>query len=146
MYRQNLIIQGVHLSSFSFQILIRHVDILVKFLFSACIHFSPGNQLSIFFVIVIDFRWLLLLSLIFFYSPAVISLWVHTLIVPHPIPPPPSLRRYAPPPHTHIARPPHSLGPWESTSSRKTGHQVDGWGCHPIVKTLTQKCSCLKEL
>ena len=22
----------------------------------------------------------------------------------------------------------------ESTSSRKTGHQVEGWGCHPIVK------------
>ena len=34
----------------------------------------------------------------------------------------------------------------ESTSSRKTGHQVEGWGCHPTVKTLTQNCSCLKEL
>jgi hypothetical protein len=22
----------------------------------------------------------------------------------------------------------------EPTSSRKTGHQVEGWGCHPIVK------------
>jgi hypothetical protein len=22
----------------------------------------------------------------------------------------------------------------ESTSSRKTGHQVEGWGCHPMVK------------
>jgi len=22
----------------------------------------------------------------------------------------------------------------ESTSSRKTGHQVEGWGYHPIVK------------
>jgi hypothetical protein len=22
----------------------------------------------------------------------------------------------------------------ESTSSIKTGHQVDGWGCHPTVK------------
>ena len=22
----------------------------------------------------------------------------------------------------------------ESTSSRKTGHQDEGWGCHPIVK------------
>ena len=22
----------------------------------------------------------------------------------------------------------------ESISSRKTGHQVEGWGCHPIVK------------
>ena len=22
----------------------------------------------------------------------------------------------------------------ESTSSRKTGHQVEGWGCHPTVK------------
>ena len=22
----------------------------------------------------------------------------------------------------------------ESTSSRKTGHQVKGWGCHPTVK------------
>jgi hypothetical protein len=32
------------------------------------------------------------------------------------------------------------------TSSRKTGYQVEGWGCHPTVKTLTQNCSCLKEL
>jgi hypothetical protein len=22
----------------------------------------------------------------------------------------------------------------ESTSNRKTGHQVEGWGCHPTVK------------
>jgi hypothetical protein len=22
----------------------------------------------------------------------------------------------------------------------------EGWGCHPTVKTLTQNCSCLKEL
>jgi hypothetical protein len=36
----------------------------------------------------------------------------------------------------------------ESTSSRKTGHQVEGWGCHPTVETLTQNfvLSCLKEL
>jgi hypothetical protein len=23
---------------------------------------------------------------------------------------------------------------------------VKGWGCHPTVKTLTQNCSCLKEM
>ena len=34
----------------------------------------------------------------------------------------------------------------ESTSSRKIGHQVEGQGCHPTVETLTQNCSCLKEL
>lgn len=34
----------------------------------------------------------------------------------------------------------------ESTASRKTGHQVEGWGCHPTVKNSTQNCSCLKEL
>jgi hypothetical protein len=34
----------------------------------------------------------------------------------------------------------------ESTSSKKTGHQAEGWGCHPKSKTLTQNCSFLKEL
>jgi hypothetical protein len=34
----------------------------------------------------------------------------------------------------------------ESTSNRKTGHQVEGWGCHPTVTTLTQNCFCLEEL
>jgi hypothetical protein len=34
----------------------------------------------------------------------------------------------------------------ESTSSRKKGHQVEGWGCIPQSKTLTQNRSCLKEL
>ena len=34
----------------------------------------------------------------------------------------------------------------ESTSSRKTEYQVEGWGCYPTVKTLTQNCSSLKEL
>ena len=34
----------------------------------------------------------------------------------------------------------------ESTSSRKTGHQVEGWGCYPTVKTLTQNCSCLRMI
>jgi hypothetical protein len=35
----------------------------------------------------------------------------------------------------------------ESTSSRKTGPQVEGWGCYPTVKkTLTQNWSYLKEL
>jgi hypothetical protein len=34
----------------------------------------------------------------------------------------------------------------KSTSSRKTGHQVKGWGCHPRVKTLTQDFFCQKEL
>jgi len=24
----------------------------------------------------------------------------------------------------------------ESISNRKTGHQVDGWGCHPLVKNF----------
>jgi hypothetical protein len=28
----------------------------------------------------------------------------------------------------------------EPTSSKKTGHQVEGWGCHPTVKALTQNC------
>jgi hypothetical protein len=34
----------------------------------------------------------------------------------------------------------------ESTYSRKKGYQVEGYGCHPLSKTLTQNCSCLKEL
>jgi hypothetical protein len=43
----------------------------------------------------------------------------------------------------------------KSISSRKTGHQVDVWDCHPTVKkkkkkkkkkTLTQNCSYLKQL
>ena len=34
----------------------------------------------------------------------------------------------------------------ESISSRKTGHQVEGCGCHPTVKNSDQNCSCLKEL
>jgi hypothetical protein len=34
----------------------------------------------------------------------------------------------------------------ESTSSRKTEHQVEGWGCHPTVKKLTQNVSCLRKL
>jgi uncharacterized protein with gpF-like domain len=34
----------------------------------------------------------------------------------------------------------------EFTSSRKTGHQVEGWGCRATVKTLIQNCSSLKEL
>jgi hypothetical protein len=34
----------------------------------------------------------------------------------------------------------------ESIYRRKTGHYVEGWGCYPTVKTLTQKCSHLKEL
>ena len=34
----------------------------------------------------------------------------------------------------------------ESTSTRKTGHQVDGWICHPIVNNSDPDCSCLKEL
>jgi hypothetical protein len=33
----------------------------------------------------------------------------------------------------------------ESTSSGYTGHQVEGWDCHPIVKTLTQNYFYLKE-
>ena len=33
----------------------------------------------------------------------------------------------------------------EPTSSRKTGHQMREEG-HPTVITLTQNCSCLKEL
>jgi hypothetical protein len=33
-----------------------------------------------------------------------------------------------------------------STASRKTGHQVGGWGCHPTIKNSDQNCSCLKEL
>jgi hypothetical protein len=34
----------------------------------------------------------------------------------------------------------------EPTSYRKTGHQVWEGGCHSTVKTLTNNCSCLKEL
>ena len=35
----------------------------------------------------------------------------------------------------------------ESTSSRKTGHPVEGCYCYPTgKKTLTQNCSCLKKL
>jgi hypothetical protein len=30
-------------------------------------------------------------------------------------------------------------------SSKKTGHQVEGWGCHPTVKTLTHNGSGLKN-
>lgn len=29
---------------------------------------------------------------------------------------------------------------------RKTGHQVEGWGCHSTVKIVTQICSFLKDL
>jgi hypothetical protein len=29
----------------------------------------------------------------------------------------------------------------ESTFSRKTWHQVEGWGCHSIVKNSDQNCS-----
>jgi hypothetical protein len=29
----------------------------------------------------------------------------------------------------------------ESTFSRKTGHQVEGWGCHPTVKNSDPKVS-----
>ena len=29
----------------------------------------------------------------------------------------------------------------ESTSSRKTGHQVEGWGCHPKVKNAGRELS-----
>jgi hypothetical protein len=34
----------------------------------------------------------------------------------------------------------------EFTSDRKTVHQVEGWGCNPTIKNLTQNCFCLKEL
>jgi hypothetical protein len=34
----------------------------------------------------------------------------------------------------------------ESTSSRKTGHQSEGWVYHPTVTPLTHNCFCLKEL
>ena len=34
----------------------------------------------------------------------------------------------------------------EFSSSRKTGHQVEGWGCHPLVKNCEPYCCCLKEL
>ena len=34
----------------------------------------------------------------------------------------------------------------EPTYSRKDRASSDGWGCHPVVKTLTHNCSCLKEL
>jgi hypothetical protein len=33
----------------------------------------------------------------------------------------------------------------ESTSSRKTGHQVEGWGCHPTVRKSEPELF-LKEL
>jgi hypothetical protein len=33
----------------------------------------------------------------------------------------------------------------ESISNRKTGYQLEGWGCNPIVKN-SENCSCLKEL
>jgi hypothetical protein len=42
-------------------------------------------------------------------------------------------------------------GDSESTSSRKTGYQVKGWGCHPIVKNsapelfLTDRCAYRQE-
>jgi hypothetical protein len=32
------------------------------------------------------------------------------------------------------------------TSNRKTGHLVEGWGCHSTVKNSDQNCSCLKEV
>ena len=32
------------------------------------------------------------------------------------------------------------------TSSAGIRYQVEGWSCHPTVKTLTQTCSCLKKL
>lgn len=53
MYKQNLIILGIHLSSFPFQMLIKYAVILLKFLFNAFILFFPGSQLSVFFVIVL---------------------------------------------------------------------------------------------
>jgi hypothetical protein len=34
----------------------------------------------------------------------------------------------------------------ESTSSGKTEHQVEVWGCHRTVNTQTLNCSCPKEL
>jgi hypothetical protein len=34
----------------------------------------------------------------------------------------------------------------ELISSRKTGHQMRDGGCHPTVKTLIHKYSCLKDL
>jgi hypothetical protein len=33
----------------------------------------------------------------------------------------------------------------ESISSRNTGHQVEGWSCHPAVTHLTQDWHCLKN-
>jgi hypothetical protein len=33
----------------------------------------------------------------------------------------------------------------ESTSSRKTGYQVEGWGCHPTVNILTHIISVWKN-
>ena len=33
----------------------------------------------------------------------------------------------------------------ESTSSGRTGHQVEGWVAIPLSKDLTQNCSYLKE-
>jgi hypothetical protein len=34
----------------------------------------------------------------------------------------------------------------ELVESSYNRNQVEGWGCHPQSKTLTQNCSCLKEL
>ena len=33
----------------------------------------------------------------------------------------------------------------ESTSSGGTGHQVEGWDCHPKVRSSDPEFSCLKE-
>jgi hypothetical protein len=33
----------------------------------------------------------------------------------------------------------------ESTSSRKTGHQVEGWSCHPIVKNTDSELLLSKK-
>jgi hypothetical protein len=33
----------------------------------------------------------------------------------------------------------------ESISSRKTGQQVEGWGCHPIVKSSNPDLSLSKK-
>jgi hypothetical protein len=33
----------------------------------------------------------------------------------------------------------------ESTSSKKTGHQVEGWGCHPTVKNSDPELSLSKK-
>ena len=34
----------------------------------------------------------------------------------------------------------------QSISSRKMGHQVEGWGCHPTVKSSDQELFLSKEL